>query len=134
MLQGKQSKMKIAHVTGHRHNPQSLRCWTSRNVSVEAQTTEQTTRVPTDTHTPEEGQNSGECASTKSASACTSASASTSAFISVSQQPSAGPPQSVRTTLLAPQHKAKASGETEDPPESAAINSGRTQLYRNWWQ
>ncbi len=101
-------------------------------------TTEQTTRVPTDTHTPETGQNSGEYTSTNSASASTSASAATSASISVSQQPSAGPSQSVHSTLLAPLHKlsfkAKVSGKTEDPPESGAIKSGRTQLYHNWWQ
>jgi hypothetical protein len=126
--------MKIAHVTGHRHNPPSLRCWTSRNVSVETQATAQTTTVPTDTLTPEKGQNSGKYTSTHSAPSSTSASASTSASISVSQQPSTGPPQSVHTTLLAPQLKAKVSAKTEDPPESAAIKSGRTQPYHHWWQ
>ena len=130
-----QGKMKIAHVTGHCHHPHSFRCWTSRNDSVVTQTTAHTTRVPTDNHTPEKGQTSGICASSNSASASTSASTSSSASTlrsSAYQEPSAGP--SVHSTLLAPQHTAKLSGKTEDPPESAAINSGRTQAYHNWWQ
>ena len=77
----------------------------------------------TDTYTPEKGQRSGKCTSTNEASASASASAS--------QKPSAGPPQTVHSALLAPQHKAKLSGKTE---ESVAIKSGRTQLYHNWWQ
>lgn len=124
----------MAHVTGHRHNPQSFRCWMSHNVPIVTQTTAQTTEMLSDKHTPENGQSSGKCISTNSASASTSASASASASTAASRRPSAGPPQSVHSTLLAPQYKAKLSGETEDPPESAAIKSGRTQLYHNWWQ
>ena len=85
------------------------------------QTTSQTSKVLADTSTPEKSQRSGKCTSANEASASASA----------SRKPSAGPPQSVHSALLTPQHKAKLSGKSE---QSVAIKSGRTQPYHNWWQ
>lgn len=109
----------LADSTGDRsRSKERMALSACRDVDV-PQTTSHTSEVLTDTSTQEKGQRSGKCTSADEASASASA----------SQKASAGPPQNVRSALLAPQHTANLSRK-----QSVPIKSGSTQLYHNWWQ